>query len=151
MKSRDVFVAAFFMQTGVRMDSSDIVRSFWEAMRSNDFTAAAQRWFAPDYIGLWPQTAEVIRGPGDYARVNNLFPGRGDWGFEEISLLTEGPRVVTDMRITNRPLEILIRCLTFHETRDGLITRQTEFWPEDYPVPAWRKGLLEVDPKIAQW
>ena len=82
------------------MTPTEIVRGFWAAMRGNDFTAAAHRWLAPDYLGLWPQTAEVIRGPDAYARVNNAFPGQGDWQFEEIWLIADGNRVATDMRIT---------------------------------------------------
>ena len=133
------------------MTPTEIVRGFWQAMRDNDFTATAHRWLAPDYLGLWPQTAEVIRGPEGYARVNNAFPGKGHWRFEEIALLADGCRVVTDMRITNAPLEIAVRCLTFHEIQDHQIVRQTEFWPDSYPVPAWRQGLLEVDPAISKW
>ena len=133
------------------MSPTEIVRGFWGAMRDNDFAATAHRWLAPDYLGLWPQTAEVIRGPDAYARVNDAFPGKGDWRFEELSLLADGDRVVTDMRITNAPLEIIVRCLTFHEIRAGQITRQTEFWPDSYPVPAWRLGLLAVDPEISKW
>ncbi|MBA4492090.1 nuclear transport factor 2 family protein [Paracoccus sp. S1E-3] len=133
------------------MTPTEIVRGFWDAMRENDFTAAADRWLAPDYLGLWPQTGEVMRGPDAFARVNNAFPGQGDWRFEEISLLADGARVVTDMRITNAPLEIAVRCLSFHEIDGRHILRQTEFWPDSYPVPDWRRGLLEVDPAISKW
>ena len=133
------------------MNSTDIVRAFWGAMRSNDFAAAARRWLAPDYVGLWPQTSEVIRGPERYARINEAFPGHGAWQFEEISLLADGDRVVTDMRITNIPLEIAIRCLTFHQVRDNQIIAQTEFWPDTYPVPKWRQGVLELDADVAEW
>ena len=133
------------------MTPTEIVRGFWDAMRVNDFDAAAHRWMSPDYVGLWPQTAEVIRGPESYARVNNAFPGKGDWKFDEMSLLADGPRVVTDMRISNATLEVSIRCITFHDIADGQIVRQTEFWPDSYPVPAWRIGILEVDPLTAIW
>ncbi|MFD1797037.1 nuclear transport factor 2 family protein [Paracoccus aurantiacus] len=133
------------------MNSTDIVRGFWEAMRGNDFTLAAERWLSPDYIGLWPQSSEVIQGPAAYARVNNAFPGRGDWRFEERALLADGARVVTDMLISNAPLEVEIHAITFHETRDGLIHRQTEYWPDRYPRPDWRADLLPVDPEIARW
>ena len=133
------------------MTPTEIVRGFWGAMRDNDFAATAHRWLAPDYLGLWPQTAEVIRGPDAYARVNDAFPGKGDWRFEEISLLADGDRVVTDMRITNAPLEVAVRCLSFHEVRAGQIIRQTEFWPDSHPVPVWRQGVLKVDPAISKW
>lgn len=127
------------------MTPTEIVRGFWAAMRSNDFDRAARDWLAADYIGLWPQSAELIRGPDAYAAVNNAFPGAGDWRFEEIALLADGDRVVTDMRITNAPLEVVVHAITFHDIGDGRITRQTEYWPDSYPVPPWRAGLLEVD------
>lgn len=133
------------------MTSTDIVRSFWEAMRTNDYAKAAHAWLTPDYIGLWPQTGEVIRGPDQYAAVNDAFPGTGHWRFEEISLLMDGARVVTDMRVLNDPLEVAIHAITFHEISGNLIRRQTEYWPDDYPVPAWRAGLLQVDRALARW
>ena len=49
--------------------------------------------------------------------------------------MADGDRVVTDMRVTNAALEITIHCLTFHDIRDGQIIRQTEYWPDTYPVP----------------
>ena len=133
------------------MNSTGIVRGFWEAMRSNDFNRAVREWLAVDYIGLWPQSAELIRGPGAYAAVNNAFPGRGDWRFEEISLLADGDRVATDMRITNAPLEVVIHAITFHDICAGKISRQTEYWPDSYPAPAWRAEFLERDPAQARF
>ncbi|WBU60611.1 nuclear transport factor 2 family protein [Paracoccus albus] len=133
------------------MNSTDIVRAFWASMQSNDFDMAAREWLSPDYIGSWPQTGEVIRGPAEYAAVNNAFPGRGDWRFEEISLVADGNRVVTDTRITHEPLEIATHAITFHEISGNLILRQTEYWPDEYPVPAWREGFLKIDRQIAQW
>lgn len=133
------------------MTSKDIVRGFWDAMRSNDFKKAAHDWLSPDFICLWPQTGEVIYGPAKYAEVNDAFPGGGEWQFEEVSLLVDGDRVVTDIRISNEPLEVAIHAITFHETGQNLILRQTEYWPDAYPVPGWRQGLLTVDRKLAQW
>ncbi len=133
------------------MNSTEIVRSFWDAMRSNDFSVAAHTWLAPDYLGLWPQTGEVIRGPDAYARVNDAFPGHGHWEFEERSLLADGDRVVTDMLIFNEALKVSIHAISFHETAGGLIIRQTEYWPDAYPAPEWRRGLLEIDSTLARW
>lgn len=133
------------------MDGREIVRAFWDAMNSNDFHAAAKRWLAPDYVGLWPQTGEVIRGPAQYGAVNSAFPGMGGWHFTEASILAEGARVVSDTRITNPGLEVVIHALTFHDIQDGLIARQTEYWPDSYPVPEWRKGLLKIDHDLARW
>ena len=133
------------------MTSADIVRGFWEAMHSNDFSKTAHDWLAPDFIGMWPQTGEVIHGPGQYAAVNDAFSGGGTWRFEEVSLLESGNRVVTDMRVLNAALEVSIHAITFHEIEGKLIRRQTEYWPDAYPVPAWRAGILPVDRTLAQW
>ncbi|MFV0292203.1 MAG: nuclear transport factor 2 family protein [Paracoccus sp. (in: a-proteobacteria)] len=133
------------------MNSTDIVRGFWETMRSNDYARAAKDWLAPEFVGLWPQSGEVIRGRVEFAKVNAAFPGRGHWTFEEVSLIAEGSRVVTDMRVTNPLLEVTARALTFHDITESLICRQTEYWPDQYEVPAWRKGVLEVSLDIARW
>ncbi|WBU57310.1 hypothetical protein [Paracoccus sediminicola] len=127
------------------MTASEILRGFREAMRINEFHRAAREWLAADQIGLWPQSAKLIRRPAAYAAIDNAFPGRGGWRFEEISLLADGDRVVTDRRITHADLEVIARAITFHETRQGRIARQTEYGPDRYPVPAWRVGIPEVD------
>lgn len=133
------------------MTPAEIVRDFWQSMRGNDFNATANRYLTPDFIGLWPQTGEVIRGPADYARVNNAFPGHGEWRFQELSLLADGQRVVTNMRISNAPLKVAIHAISFHEVTDTQIRRQTEYWPDQYELPAWRKGILEVNHQISRW
>ncbi|MEZ5724975.1 MAG: nuclear transport factor 2 family protein [Paracoccaceae bacterium] len=133
------------------MNSADIVRGFWDAMRSNDFDAAAARWLAPDYVGLWPQSGEVARGPDAFARMNNVFPDQGNWRFEETSILADGPRVVSNMRVTNAGTGDVFHTITFHDVAEGRITRQTEYWPDPYEVPAWRMGLTEIDRETARW
>lgn len=132
------------------MSPTETVRAFWQSMRSNDWQAAAAH-LAPDYRGLWPQTGEVMEGRAGFAAMQAAFPGQGGWQFEEIALLADGPRVVTDMRITHATLDLCARAITFHDTADGLITRQTEFWPDPYPVPDWRRGLAPVRPDLAPY
>ncbi|MDO5657603.1 MAG: hypothetical protein Q4G36_04700 [Paracoccus sp. (in: a-proteobacteria)] len=57
---------------------TEIVRGFWRDMNSNDFTAAARNWLAPDFCCNLPQTGEVIRRPEGFARFNAAFPGAGE-------------------------------------------------------------------------
>ncbi|MDO5630512.1 MAG: nuclear transport factor 2 family protein [Paracoccus sp. (in: a-proteobacteria)] len=125
-----------------------IVRAFWAAMNSNDWRAVAERFLAPDFTAFWPQSAKVIEGPEAFVHVNAGFAGQGDWRFEILSLAAEagGARVVTDIRVTNAGLDVSTRAITFHEIGGDLIHRQTEFWPDPYPVPAWGEGLLTDHP-----
>lgn len=130
-------------------DPRDIVRRYWTAMNGNDWDAVARTCLAEGFQGLWPQSAEVIAGRGQFSRVNGAFPGQGGWRFEVLSLLADGDRVVTDTRVTQADLGITARALTFHDCADGLILRQTEFWPDPFPIPEWRRGMLAADPHRA--
>ncbi|WBU64147.1 nuclear transport factor 2 family protein [Paracoccus aerodenitrificans] len=133
------------------MTHDQIVRSFWAAMDGNDYQAVADRFLSPGFIALWPLTGEVIEGRDAFAAVNAGFPGQGDWRFEEISLVGQNDRIATDIRVTNAPLNITARVLTFHELEGDFILRQTEFWPDPYPIPDWRSGMLRVDNDLARW
>ncbi|MDO5614141.1 MAG: nuclear transport factor 2 family protein [Paracoccus sp. (in: a-proteobacteria)] len=144
-----------------------LVRAFWSAMNGNDWGAVAERFLAPDFTAFWPQSAEVIEGRDAFARINAAFPGQGGWRFQIVSLLADSAdstapdavspgngdniRVVTDTRITQADHNITARVITFHDIAGGLIRRQTEFWPDPYPVPEWRRGMLTLDPQRARF
>lgn len=49
--------------------------------------------------------------------------------------------VVSDVSITDGTQAAL--AITFHTLQDGLIIKQVEFWPENYPAPENRKHLVE--------
>ena len=36
------------------------------------------------------------------------------------------------------------RAITFHTVENGLIKKQTEFWPDDYEAPEWRAQWVKV-------
>ncbi|AXC48947.1 nuclear transport factor 2 family protein [Paracoccus suum] len=128
--------------------SADLVRQFWRAMSANDWTAAASL-MAPDAFTLWPQTGEVIPS-ARFAEVQAAFLGDGDWQFEEMALVDGGNEVVTDMRVTNLPLGILARVITFHTIANGQLVSQREFWPDATEIPAFRQGMLVIDPDHAR-
>ena len=128
------------------MQAADLVRAYWLAMQGNDWAAVADRFLSPDYIGLWPQSGEVVSGRDAFARVNGAFPGQGGWAFDLCDLLADGDRIVTDTRVTQPDLGLVARAITFHRVAGGLIAEQREFWPDAYPVPDWRAVMLPVDP-----
>ncbi|WP_432468263.1 nuclear transport factor 2 family protein [Agarivorans sp. Z349TD_8] len=119
-----------------------VVRSFWEAMRTNDFYVAAA-WLAEDFEGFWPQSAERIVGRNNFAEINQQYPAEGRWTFQVNSLLAEGNQVVSDVSISDGVLHA--RAITFHTVKDGLVAKQVEYWPEDFPAPEWRAQWVELN------
>jgi hypothetical protein len=123
------------------MTAETVVRSFWNAMATNDFYAASE-WLSSDFEGYWPQSKELIRGREAFARINTAYPAKGRWRFDLQQLVVQGAQVVTDVAITDG--DIQARAVTFHFVREGLIAAQLEYWPDPFPAPEWRAGFVEV-------
>lgn len=124
------------------MHAEDVVRSFWTAMETNDFFAAAE-WLAEDYTLTWPQSGEVMRGRQAFGRVNTDYPAAGRWRFNLRRLVVAGDEVVTEVGVTDG--DMIATVLTFHSVRDGKIVEHREFWPDPMPAPAWRAAWVTVD------
>lgn len=117
------------------MDPKEVVRLFWEDMRSNDFIKASQ-WLSENFEGIWPQSSEFIVGRSNFVEINSSYPTKGIWKFEVNSIVCEGQQVVTDVSVTDG--EQKARAITFHTIENSLICKQVEFWPEEYKAPKWR-------------
>lgn len=117
-----------------------LIRAYWSAMRSNDFAAAALH-LAEDVVIDWPQSRERIRGRVNFVAVNSAYPAHGPWTFAINSLVAQGDRGVTDVTVSDGVMTA--RAITFHHVARGLIAAQTEYWPDDYPAPAWRARWVE--------
>ena len=64
------------------MTPREVVESFWEAMRANDWDAAAAH-FAADAVIEWPCTGERIKQPRGLGRAPGPLPGRRvRWSFD---------------------------------------------------------------------
>jgi len=123
------------------MSPKNIVLSFWESMRSNDFVAAS-KWLSEDFEGDWPQSSELILGRENFSAINTEYPENGTWRFILNTIVCEGDKVVTDVSITDGVQTA--RAITFHTVKDGLICRQVEFWPENYSPPEWRSRWVQT-------
>ena len=131
--------------------SINLIHAFWHEMNGNDWQAVAERFLSPNFTLSWPQTSEIIEGREQFATINAAFPGQGGWRFEVIALTGAGSEAASDTRITQPDLGITARALTFHRLEAGLIATQTEFWPAPYPVPDWRRGMVQIDPLRARF
>ncbi|MEZ8206930.1 nuclear transport factor 2 family protein [Vibrio splendidus] len=123
------------------MTPKQVVLGFWDAMRSNDF-AKASEWLAADFEGYWPQSSELTVGRDNFTAINSEYPANGVWEFTLNSIVCEGDTVVTDVSVTDSVLND--RVITFHTVVDGLIQKQTEFWPDPFEAPVWRSQWVQV-------
>lgn len=123
------------------MNNKDIVLAFWEAMNSNDFTRASE-WLSPNFSCFWPQSGELIVGRENFIAINTHYPADGDWRFTIHSMMSDEDRVVTDVSITDGIQKD--RAITFHTVANGLICKQTEFWPDPMPAPEWRSDWVTI-------
>jgi ketosteroid isomerase-like protein len=118
----------------------EMIREFFRRMNSNDFAYAAEL-LSEDFVLEWPQSAERIRGRVNFVAVNAEYPAQGPWCFTINRLVGNESEVVSDVSVTDGAIHA--RAITFHTLQAGLICRQVEFWPEDYPAPTNRHHLVE--------
>jgi len=123
------------------MNAKEVVIAFWKALESNDFYKASE-WLSEDFECYWPQSSELIVGRKNFAEINTHYPANGTWIFHINSVISEGNRVVTDVNVTDGTVSA--RAITFHTVENELITSQTEFWPEDYEAPEWRRQWVRI-------
>ncbi|MBO1368257.1 polyketide cyclase [Vibrio cholerae] len=126
---------------GESMNSKDVVLSFWNAMKTNDF-AKASEWLSLDFEGFWPQSGELILGRENFVAINAHYPANGHWLFDIHSVVCEGDSVVTDVSITDGVQKA--RAITFHTVENGLIIKQKEFWPDEMLPQAWRAQWVKI-------
>jgi hypothetical protein len=119
----------------------EIIRNFWGAMGTNDFAKAAA-WLHPEFEYFMPQTGEYLVGRENFAQFNAAYPTEGKWTFAIQSVVCNDKDAVSDVVISDGTIDA--RAVTFHQLRDGLILRQKEFWPDNYPAPAWRAPWMTV-------
>lgn len=119
----------------------EIVADFWDAMASNDF-GLASTLLHPDFEYFMPQTNEYLKGREEFSLLNQSYPSDGLWRFDVRSIVSDGQSAVSDVCVTDGKLKA--RAITFHTLCDGLILRQKEFWPDDYPAPGWRQHLMQI-------
>ncbi len=123
------------------MKPKEVVIAFWKAMESNDFYKASE-WLSKDFECFWPQSGELIVGGAHFAEINTNYPANGTWTFHINSIIREDNSVVTDVDVSDGT--ICARAITYHTVENGLITRQTEFWPDDFHAPEWRSQWVKI-------
>jgi ketosteroid isomerase-like protein len=119
---------------------AEVVREFWRLMSSNDFSSVAAV-LDEDFVLEWPQSGERIRGPHNFAMLNQEYPAAGPWRFTVNRLVADDAEVVTDVTVTDGAQ--IARAISFFTVAEGKIQRMLEFWPEPYDAPHDRAHLVE--------
>lgn len=123
------------------MSEKDVVLAYWEAMQTNDFYKASEL-LSEDFECYWPQSAELIVGRHNFAEINTKYPSHDRWRFTVNSIVHEGEQVVTDVDVTDGTS--IAKAITFHTVVKGFITKQTEYWPDNYDAPVWRRQWVTI-------
>jgi limonene-1,2-epoxide hydrolase len=128
------------------MSSQDVVSSFWDAMRANDWEAAA-RHLAPECVIDWPCSGERIVGRADFAAVQARYPtSTGRWSFVVHRLVGTAETVVSEVTVTDG--EQSARLVAFSDVTGEQIVRQVEYWPVAYDPPPGREDLTSPGDRI---
>jgi hypothetical protein len=79
---------------------------------------------------------EEIVGKAAYMEFNRTFPG--DWSMPIDQVVHEGTSTVIRLRFIVG--DVVDHAIMFFESENGIVTRQSDWWPEFYDPPAWRAG-----------
>lgn len=117
-----------------------VIEAFWQCMQDNDWAGAAQL-FSPGFELIWPQSGERFDAEG-FVAVNSQYPAEGRWRFDVTSVLVDGSEAVSRVEVTDGNVRATV--ISYFAIEQGRIAAMTEFWPEPYDPPVWRKGLSKV-------
>jgi hypothetical protein len=117
----------------------EAVAAYVTRTEARDWQALSEL-LAEDVVYEMPQTRERIRGRPAFLQFNKNYPG--DWHLEVRRIVADGRYAAAwiDARVGPDPLDA---CVWFDLSEDGLITKITDYWPDQYDPPASREHLVE--------
>lgn len=95
-----------------------------------------ERLVADDFYYEAVLSNEEIVGKAGYMEFNQTFPG--DWTMPIDQVVHEGNTTVIRLRFIVD--EVVDHAIMFFESENGIVTKQSDWWPEFYDPPAWRAG-----------
>lgn len=128
------------MCMNAKLTEKAVVEAFWQAMQSNDFSNAGE-WLSETVVCEWVLSNERIVGRENFVAINQQYPTNARWEFTLKRIVAEGNQVVTDVDVTDGRQNAT--AITFHTVENGLITHQTEYWPDYYQAPQWRRQWVK--------
>lgn len=122
-------------------DAAALAQEFWWRMGTNEWSLAAEM-FAGNFEIFWPQSGEVIGSAEDFAAINAHYPAHGRWSFDVRRVIGGGNHAITETIVSDGEVEML--AVSIFECADDLIVRITEYWPEPFEAPEWRRQWVTL-------
>ncbi len=116
-----------------------LVEAHTAALELGDFDAVAEL-IADDFVQDWPQSGERIRGKEACLNVFRNYPGGGPTArLRRVS--GEGDLIVAevDMDYGGKSTHMV----SIIELKNGKLSRETDYWADPFPAPAWRSQWVE--------
>jgi ketosteroid isomerase-like protein len=115
------------------------VEKYWATAGARDWAAFAAL-LTEDVVYELPQSKERITGKEKYLRFNREYPG--NWQPSVHRIVAEADGGVSWIKMETDG-EVVDAVTFFEADEQGLFTRITDFWPEDYEPPKGREHLVE--------
>jgi predicted SnoaL-like aldol condensation-catalyzing enzyme len=118
--------------------NEDIARELWSTFNARKFYQV-KPLLHDDFVCIWPQSREIIRGANNFMALNENYPGK--WSIKVIRTISTGDIVISEIELKFE--EQIIYAVSFFEIKDGKILRLTEYWGDSYEAPEWRSKWVE--------
>lgn len=123
----------------VDLDNGALVRKFLESIELRAWGDVAEL-LHPDFYAVFPQSGEQFTRE-DYVRLNCEYPG--EWHISIQNVLYAGDWIITEVDVS---IEAKIdRAVSFFHIESSLIVELREYWPDPFPIPAWRQSWQESE------
>ncbi len=98
---------------------------------------------SPDYVMEMPQSGERIRGRDAMRRMQEEYPVSGGPSISLRSVVGSGRVWVVQATSVYGEGDPWFVVVVVELDGDGLIVRETRYYAQGFPAPAWRAGLVE--------
>ena len=114
------------------MNNRETVRALWAAIEARDWRTVEALCDARLVYSL-PQSGEIHDRDG-FLRMNREYPG--DWHITLDHLVDGDEWIVTEVTVSFGDRSD--RGVSLFRLSGGKVVELREYWPEPFPVPAWR-------------
>lgn len=148
------------------MRHRQVIERYVQATREGDVDAEVSL-LHPEYIGRYPQSGEIIRGPENYRAIAERYPGRTEhaltisaetvsgtddeyvtrpsWPAWTVVHLVGSDNEFTLSGRINYPNGEVWHVVAFLTAKDGKIWRQTSYFAAPFEAPDWRRPFVELE------
>ena len=149
------------------MANRRVVERWVEALEADDL-AAQRELLHPEFVGRYPQSGEVIRGPDDRIAIAENYPDRDQFrqtvriqtisGSDDAFVTAPTAFAWSVVHLSGSDDEFTVtgtvlypdgvnwHAIALLVVRDGRIWRETSYYAEPFQAPAWRAQWAETEP-----